>query len=234
MKSLSLFTSAVVLLSATSAFAITCDTLPSCGSLGYNDKKAECPASKFLACPFDTDTGKCVHDAAIGDLKYSLKTADHDGWVLCNGQGLDKTIYNKLYAILGTNYGSEGNKFRVPDYRGFFLRGYGTAINNKPLSSYGGEPNNSLKDPQKEQLPNITGSFPGDDSQTGGQKINNTYHYPSGAFSAGSSVDLDHDSSGGKGGKWINFRASNSNSIYSGTHVIPANYAANIFIYAGK
>ena len=36
----------------------------------------------------------------------------------CNGQAFDTSKYKKLYKALGTNH--------VPDYRGVFLRGYGT------------------------------------------------------------------------------------------------------------
>lgn len=61
------------------------------------------------------------------------------GFLLCEGQEISKTTYAALYAAIGDDYAeqidpttglawaapTEGN-FRVPDYRGLFLRGTGT------------------------------------------------------------------------------------------------------------
>ena len=223
MKNLSLFVSAFALCASTSYAAINCSTLPTCESLGYTDTVTNCPG-EVLKCPFDTAWGKCTRGPSVGDLKYSLNTANHNGWILCNGQSLDTTKYAALYGIIKSNYGMDGTKFRVPDYRGFFLRAYGAASVNKSLSSFGGSENNSLKDPQKEQLPNITGWF----SQTA------LSPGASGAFSLGAKHRNGFGSSIYETAE-INFNASSSNSIYKDNgHVIPANYAANIFIYAGK
>ena len=233
MKNLSLFVSAFALCASTSYAAINCSTLPSCDSLGYKDLVTDCPnQNKVLKCPFDVKFGKCIHDAKVGDLKYSLNTENHDGWILCNGQSLDTTKYATLYGIIESNYGMDGTKFRVPDYRGFFLRAFGEAKNNKPLSSFGGNANSSLKDPQAEGLPNIKGTLPVDDQ---------AYGSFTGAFSTNKDkVTTSNSSNSG----WLAlFNASKSNTIYGRpdsegkdtvSHVIPANYAANIFIYAGR
>lgn len=45
------------------------------------------------------------------------------GWLLCDGKGYDKNIYNELFAAISTNWGRDGDLFRVPDLRGAFLRG---------------------------------------------------------------------------------------------------------------
>lgn len=45
------------------------------------------------------------------------------GWMLCDGRYLDKDAYPELFAVLGTLYGSKDDKFRIPDYRGLFMRG---------------------------------------------------------------------------------------------------------------
>ena len=42
----------------------------------------------------------------------------HGDYLECNGQSFDTSKYPRLYKALGTNH--------VPDYRGVFLRGYGT------------------------------------------------------------------------------------------------------------
>ena len=230
MKNLSLFVSSLALCASTSfaAPAINCSTLPSCDSLGYKDKVADCPSSsEVLKCPFDTAWGKCTRGPSIGDLKYSLKTSNHDGWILCNGQSLDTTKYATLYGIIKSDYGMDGTKFRVPDYRGFFLRAFGEATNNKPLSSFGGTANSSLITPQKEELPNA--SFKQEIGYTGATGIG----YPD---AAGDTTDAGTGHSYPRQSQSItvSFTLSGINSIYSGSHVIPANYAANIFIYAGR
>jgi microcystin-dependent protein len=61
------------------------------------------------------------------------------GFLLCEGQQISKTAYAALYASIGDDYATQINpttglawaapdadKFRVPDYRGLFLRGVGT------------------------------------------------------------------------------------------------------------
>jgi hypothetical protein len=45
-------------------------------------------------------------------------------WARCEGQSLDRTTYATLFALIGTTYGSSsGTTFKIPDYRGLFLRG---------------------------------------------------------------------------------------------------------------
>lgn len=48
------------------------------------------------------------------------------GYFPCNGMGLDTTLYNKLFAIIGYTYGGSGSVFAVPNFNGAFLRGKGT------------------------------------------------------------------------------------------------------------
>ncbi len=55
------------------------------------------------------------------------------GWLLCNGQSVAKTgVYEKLYQAIGTGWGDDGGKFKIPDLRGVFLRG----INNGRTDGY--------------------------------------------------------------------------------------------------
>lgn len=156
----------------------------------------------------------------IGDVKTSLKTANHGGWLLCNGQAISRTDYAVLFALIGTNFGS-GNgttTFNVPDYRGMFLRGLGAAS----------APN--MYTVQSEGLPNITG--------TKDIIINTNANTTTGCFSIGD-TDLDEykpesDTSASRYHvRRLSFRASDSNSIYgSSNHVTPYNMAVNYFIKA--
>jgi microcystin-dependent protein len=48
------------------------------------------------------------------------------GWMICDGRQLKIGDYPFLYAALGTRYNQQGDSdaslFRIPDYRGYFLR----------------------------------------------------------------------------------------------------------------
>lgn len=204
-----------LLLPVAPAFAaIDCAVLPTCAELGYTDKISVCP-NDYTICPFDRAMGKCIMEAQAGDIKYSIRSSNHAGWLLCNGSTYDRYQYPELYTALSSTFGT-----KLPDYRGYFLRVSGT-----PSSSYGGSGNTSLTTPQKEQLPNITGSF---------WKVDDMTASTSGAFSSVWVGGYDADSGNGGDGRQINFSAASSNSIYSGSHVIPANMAVYAYIYTGR
>lgn len=40
------------------------------------------------------------------------------GWLLCDGASYDVNLYPELFALIGTAYGSDPNRFKVPDLRG--------------------------------------------------------------------------------------------------------------------
>lgn len=47
------------------------------------------------------------------------------GWLLCNGEAIDRTLYSDLFSVIGEDWG-EGDgstTFNLPDLRGKFLRG---------------------------------------------------------------------------------------------------------------
>lgn len=48
-----------------------------------------------------------------------------DGWLVCDGRILRRSEYPELFAVIGTYYGTGGGEdtFRLPDFRGLFLRG---------------------------------------------------------------------------------------------------------------
>jgi microcystin-dependent protein len=56
-----------------------------------------------------------------------------DGFLECNGQIVSRTDYPELYAALGVKYGLAGiDMFKLPDYRGYFLRGWDHGIGIDP------------------------------------------------------------------------------------------------------
>lgn len=152
--------------------------------------------------------------SSVGDVKMSALTQNHNNWILCNGQELDRSLYSELFSLIGTRFGA-GNgttSFNVPDYRGKFIRGLG------------GDSAADIYTTQEEGLPNITASA----NVAQGQGY--TYN-AKGAF---------YDSRDGSGGNWdtaagcrLSLDASRSSAIYGASeHVTPINQALNFFIKA--
>ena len=69
---------------------------------------------------------KLLPAGMIGAFATSLAPT---GWLECNGASISKTTYSSLYTALkegGTYciYGEDSTNFKLPDYRGLFLRGW--------------------------------------------------------------------------------------------------------------
>lgn len=75
------------------------------------------------------------------------------GWVACNGQELNKTISanEDLFNVLGYAYGGSADLFRVPDLRGYFIRGWD--------DNRGIDPGRALGSNQEDILKSHTHSF---------------------------------------------------------------------------
>lgn len=69
------------------------------------------------------------------------------GYLDCDGSTYLRTAYPELFKVIGTIYGStDSTNFKVPDFRGRFLRGFGAN-------------SSSIGVPQGDGAPNITCSF---------------------------------------------------------------------------
>ena len=196
---------------------VFCEDGPSCASLGFTDTVSECPGS-YVKCPTDATKGKCDFEASPGDLKYSLRTSDHNGWLLCNGRSYSSSQYPELYAAISGSFGS-----KLPRYSGYFLKA--------AAYSYA----SSFKTAQQAGLPNITGNISGIVVHPGAMSTR------SGAFASTPVPSITKDATKNNTRGWWNdagyvyFDASRSNSIYGrSSTVTPQNYSANVFIYAGR
>jgi len=86
-------------------------------------------ASWVLVGTLNTATHNFIATAsnnAIGDFKISAQTADHAGWLLCNGQSVSQATYSSLFGVIGTSYGGEGGNFNVPNMQGQVAGAIGT------------------------------------------------------------------------------------------------------------
>lgn len=60
-------------------------------------------------------------------MPFAMATAP-TGWIPCDGRTLSRAAYPRLFSAIGTLYGApDASSFRVPDYRGEFLRGWDNA-----------------------------------------------------------------------------------------------------------
>lgn len=58
-------------------------------------------------------------------INYFPTETPPDGWLICNGQAVNRANYSALFDVIGTTFGV-GNgttTFNVPDLRGEFIRG---------------------------------------------------------------------------------------------------------------
>lgn len=65
----------------------------------------------------------------VGTIVAWATTTPPDGWKICNGELLLREgVYNELYTVLGSTFNDVDElKFKLPDYRGYFLRGLETS-----------------------------------------------------------------------------------------------------------
>ena len=83
----------------------------------------------------------------VGTVIVWAKNAVPDGWLECNGQAVNKTLYPELAALMST----------TPNYQGMFLRGAGSQWKN--YNGYGWtEHGTTLGQVQGDSIRNITGS----------------------------------------------------------------------------
>jgi len=54
----------------------------------------------------------------VSRFAVDWKRGPPSGWVLCNGQTLDKDQYPLLFKLIGYTYGGSGQQFAVPDLQG--------------------------------------------------------------------------------------------------------------------
>ncbi|HET9228975.1 MAG TPA: phage tail protein [Thermoanaerobaculia bacterium] len=71
------------------------------------------------------------------DPNVPLNRLEQSGWMLCDGRYLLTASFPELFAVLGYLYGkrSADGAFRLPDYRGLFLRGVDAGSGMDPQAS---------------------------------------------------------------------------------------------------
>lgn len=93
------------------------------------------------------------------------------GWLVCDGTAYSQTTYANLFAALGSAYNTQVNpttgsawatpsagQFRVPDMRGLFLRGEGTASGGDAVSVGGHQVGKTAKNGIAAAASGVSGS----------------------------------------------------------------------------
>lgn len=78
----------------------------------------------------------------IGEYKYSARSNDFNGWMMCDGRSLSQSNFYALYDVIGTTFGSaDSNSFNLPDFRGraLAMMGHGSNLTNRPQGASIGE-----------------------------------------------------------------------------------------------
>lgn len=139
----------------------------------------------------------------IGEPIIRLDDTLYDGEIRLEGATVSRTTYAALFNMYGTKYG-EGDgltTFQLPDFRNRALWG-----------------SNVLQYLQS-ALPNITGSFTGDNTMIG-TSIEGSSYAPDGAFYGQRLNRFDMTSTGSGSGGRVHFNASRSSSVYKNGQTI--------------
>ena len=62
--------------------------------------------------------------APVGSIIFHCASNPPADYLVCDGSYLDSETYPELYGVIGNNFGSSGQSFRLPDLRGEFIRGW--------------------------------------------------------------------------------------------------------------
>lgn len=89
--------------------------------------------SELLSVPYAmyAQTADCFPPGVVFPFTGTIVPT---GWLLCNGDEINRADYSDLFATIGTNWGkgNGSNTFNLPDFRGRFLRGVDAGTGNDP------------------------------------------------------------------------------------------------------
>jgi microcystin-dependent protein len=82
----------------------------------------------------------------IGVFKFSVRTSDHLGWLLCDGRLLNINEHPLLFAIMGYSFGGSGDFFQLPDPQSRMVGaiGQGPGLTNRTLGEKAGSETHTL------------------------------------------------------------------------------------------
>lgn len=99
---------------------------------------------KTLPSVFDVIKNINLH---VGEYKWSARSNDFSGWMICDGRTLSNANYPELYEVIGTTFGSnDAFTFKLPDLRGRVMggAGQGSGLTNRALGAVVGAETHTL------------------------------------------------------------------------------------------
>ena len=85
------------------------------------------PPQTLTAAPYAIYAENVGPNSSVppGSIMAYMGTNPPSGWLLCDGSAVSRTLYSRLFAVIGVanGYGDGMNTFNLPDLRAMFLRG---------------------------------------------------------------------------------------------------------------
>lgn len=203
---------------------------------------------------YNSITGQLTYELkpiCVGDIKYSVRETNHNGWLICHGSSLSKSIYNELYSVIQDKFTPvpNPNEFNLPDTRGRVLcsSGQGVGLSNRITGQTTGAESVTLN---VNQIPSHlhTGTTDSNGSHTHSSNANGGYGGYGLCTSNGINTVIDTDNSPNELNVWENPTALTINSSGAHTHSFttgntgggqshdnmqPTLFVGNVFIYSG-
>ena len=117
-------------------------------SLSEKSKRTNVIFGSVKVYKSSADSWTYLSTPEIGDIKQSVHSSAHNGWLKCDGTAISRTAYADLFAIISTNFGV-GNgttTFNLPDARGRVLgtTGAGSGLTSRSLGASVGAETHTL------------------------------------------------------------------------------------------
>lgn len=165
-----------------------------------------------------------------GDYKWSARTYDFNGWMICDGRSISRTDFPHLYSVLKYQFGGENEFFNLPDCRGRTPCGVGQGAGLTPraLGDYYGSETITLT---IDQMPTHNHSIndPGHAhtyvNQDSNQQTDN-------AFATQRAAD-DANNDRVTGTSTTGITINNAGSSAPHDNMQPSVFIGNLFIYSG-
>lgn len=86
-------------------------------------------------------------NSTVGDIKFSILSSDHLGYLLCDGRSVLATDYSDLFDVIGTSFGSASSgHFNLPNCQGRVLgaAGHGSGLTSRSIGDTVGEETHAM------------------------------------------------------------------------------------------
>lgn len=110
------------------------DQVESKADAGHNHDGVYSPVGHNHDADYATPAYVDSKTTPVGMIMAWSTEVEPAGFLPCEGAAIDRVTYADLFAVIGTRYG-DGNgetTFNLPDYRGYFLRGWDNGAGNDP------------------------------------------------------------------------------------------------------